>query len=45
MHLIKSSPGLYTCQAWGLLVYIPEIFVILLNSLTKKADVRTREKS
>ncbi len=30
LHLIKSSPGLRTRQAWGLQVYCQEAFVILV---------------
>ncbi len=45
MHPIKSGLGLYTRQAWGPLVYTPKGLYHLVNALTGKASIHTKEKS
>ncbi len=48
LHPIKLGSGLRTCQAWGLLVYLPGDFRHSRHCPDvpeDKGDVRTREKS
>ncbi len=46
LYLIKSGPGLHTCQAWGSLVYYQGLHHSRFSDFPKdKADICTREKS